>query len=106
MRKNIFKNMEWTVLICAAILSIIGLFALYSASYSANLDEFQKQITWLIISVVIMIIVMNIDYSIFVKISPVLYRCFNNIVDCSFIYKKNKWSNCVVCVWKCFITTK
>lgn len=86
MKKKIFKNIEWTVLICTIILSAIGLFALYSASFSANLDEFQKQITWLIISVIIMVIVMNIDYSIFVKISPVLYRNFNIVVNSSIIY--------------------
>lgn len=106
MRKNIFKNMEWTVLICAIVLTAIGLFALYSASFSANLDEFQKQITWLIISAIIMIIVMNIDYSIFVKISPVLYRHLNNIVNSSSIHQKDKWCNCVVLFWKCIITTK
>ena len=61
------------MLICAIVLCTIGLFALYSASLSADLDEFKKQITWLIISVIIMIIVVNIDYEIFIKISPILY---------------------------------
>ena len=73
MRKNILKNMEWKVLICAVVLCTIGLFALYSASYSADLDEFKKQITWLTISVVVMVVIVNIDYEIFIKISPILY---------------------------------
>ena len=73
MKKNILKNMEWKVLICAAILCTIGLVALYSASLSANLDEFKKQVIWLVISVIVMIIVINIDYEAFVKISPILY---------------------------------
>lgn len=77
MRKNIFKNVEWKVLICAIILCIIGLFALYSASLSADLDEFKKQITWIIISVVIMIVIFCIDYEVFVKLSPILYRSIN-----------------------------
>ena len=86
MRKNIFKNIEWSVLTCAIILCTIGLFALYSASLSADLDEFKKQITWLIISVIIMIIIFCIDYEILVKISPVLYRNINCTAYSSFIY--------------------
>lgn len=86
MRKNIFKNMEWSVLICAVVLCTIGLVALYSASLSNNLDEFKKQITWLIISVIIMLIVMNIDYEILIKISPILYRCIYYFSNCCTIY--------------------
>ena len=106
MKKNILKNIEWEVLICAAILCTIGLFALYSASLSANLDEFQKQVIWLIISIVIMIIVFFIDYEILVKISPILYRSINYSSNCSTIYKKNKWFNSVVFIWFGFATTK
>ena len=73
MRKNIIKNMEWKILICALVLSTIGLFALYSATISTGLDEFKKQIMWLIVSIIIMIVVINIDYETLLKISPILY---------------------------------
>lgn len=86
MRKNILKNIEWKILICAAILCAIGLFALYSASFSTDLDEFKKQITWIIVSVVIMIIIFFIDYEFLVKISPVLYRNINYSTYCSSFY--------------------
>ena len=58
------RKVEWTIPICAIILSIIGLVALFSASYDAELEEFKKQA---------MIIVMLIDYKIIIKISPILY---------------------------------
>ena len=106
MRRNIFKNVEWKVLICAAILCVIGLFALYSASMSADFDEFKKQITWIATSIIIMIIVFFIDYEVLIKISPILYRNINNIADCSTIYKKNKWVNGMVFIWLSITPTK
>lgn len=67
------RKVEWTIPICAIILSIIGLVALFSASYDAELEEFKKQAIWLGISLIAMIIVMLIDYKIIIKISPILY---------------------------------
>ena len=67
------RKIEWSIPFCAIILSIIGLVALFSASYDAGLEEFKKQALWLGISVLVMFIVMLIDYKIIIKISPVLY---------------------------------
>ena len=67
------RKVEWTIPICAIILSAIGLVALFSASYDAELEEFKKQAVWLGISLIAMIIVMLIDYKIIIKISPILY---------------------------------
>lgn len=67
------RKIEWAIPLCAIILSIIGLVALFSASYDAELEEFKKQAMWLGISVVIMLIVMLIDYKIIIKLSPILY---------------------------------
>lgn len=67
------KKIEWLIPICAIILGIIGLIALFSASYDSGLDEFKKQAIWMGISFIIMIVVMFIDYKILVKLSPILY---------------------------------
>ena len=67
------KKVEWLIPICAIILCGIGLVALFSASYDSGLDEFKKQIMWVGISFIIMIVVMFIDYKILVKLSPILY---------------------------------
>ncbi len=67
------KKVEWLIPICAIILCGIGLIALFSASYDSGLDEFKKQIIWLGISFIIMIVVMFIDYKILVRLSPILY---------------------------------
>jgi len=73
MKKRILKNMEWWIVIWGIALSIIGLIALFSATSESNYNEFTKQIIWIAISLVAMIVVMLIDYNLLVKISPVLY---------------------------------
>lgn len=73
MKKRILKNMEWWIIIWGIALCIIGLIALFSATSETNYNEFTKQIIWIAVSIVAMLIVMMIDYSVLVKISPVLY---------------------------------
>lgn len=76
MRKRELKNIEWGLLVATVILSIIGLVALFSATQSTEYDEFNKQCIWLVLSLIIMIIVMLIDYQLLVKISPIIYGIF------------------------------
>lgn len=76
MRKRELKNIEWSIGIIAIILCIIGLVALFSATQEAQHDEFNKQCIWLVVSLVIAIIIMMIDYKSMVKISPILYGTF------------------------------
>lgn len=73
MRKRELKNMEWGILIVAIILSIIGIIALFSATQETEYDEFSKQIIWLLVSLIAMVVVMFIDYNLLLKASPVLY---------------------------------
>lgn len=73
MGKKILKNMDWGILVCIAILLVIGLIALFSATQGSNYEEFKRQIMWLAISAPIMIIVVFIDYNTIAKISPILY---------------------------------
>jgi rod shape determining protein RodA len=76
MRKKIFKNVEWGILICVVILIIIGLIALFSATQSSDYEEFKKQIMWLCISVPFFIIALLIDYEMLVKVAPIFYGVF------------------------------
>lgn len=76
MKKRELKNMEWGILIVALILCIIGAIALFSATQESNQDEFVKQLIWIGISIVAMVIVMNINYEILVKFSPLIYGIF------------------------------
>lgn len=76
MRKRELKNIEWSIGIIVIILCIIGLVALFSATQEAEYDEFNKQCIWLVVSLVIGIVVMLIDYESIVKISPIFYGAF------------------------------
>lgn len=76
MRKRELKNVEWSIGIIAIILCIIGLVALFSATQETEYDEFNKQCLWIVVSLVIGVIVMLIDYESMVKMSPVFYGIF------------------------------
>lgn len=72
-QKREIKNIQWSVLVCALLLSTIGLFALYSATANAEFIEFKKQVSWLFISLAFTFIFMNIDYKFIAKFSPIFY---------------------------------
>ena len=76
MRKRELKNIEWSILVVAIILCVIGLVALFSSTQEAEYDEFNKQCIWLVISIIIMIATMMIDYETIVKTSPIFYGAF------------------------------
>ncbi len=76
MRKRELKNIEWGLLVAVIILSIIGLVALFSATQESEYSDFNKQCIWLVISIIIMVAFMLIDYELLVKISPILYGLF------------------------------
>ena len=76
MNKKELKSIEWSILICAIILTAIGLFALYSASENVDQEYLKKQVIWVIASIPILAVTMIIDYRTIVKISFVLYIIF------------------------------
>jgi rod shape determining protein RodA len=76
MRKKIFKNIEWGILICVVLLIIIGLVALFSATQSSDYEELKKQIMWLCISIPFFIIAVLVDYETIAKVAPIFYGIF------------------------------
>lgn len=85
-KKRMFKNMEWWIVVCAFILCGIGLVALFSATQSTEYDDFKKQIVWLIVGTIIMLVVACIDYEFLLKLSPVFYRHIYYNANNSIIY--------------------
>lgn len=73
MRKKLFKNLDWGVLVCVLILLGIGMAALFSTSQNSNHEEFFKQIQWIVISIPFFILAFVIDYDKILKIAPVFY---------------------------------
>ena len=87
MKRKIFKNIEWGILICTILLIIIGMVALYSATKNTEFEELKKQIIWLLISIPIMIVVILIDYEWITKVSPIFYGIFLILLVGVFIKK-------------------
>ena len=76
MGRQQLKNVEWSILLCAIILTIIGMVALYTVSYNSEFSELKKQAIWFGISIVAMIIVSLINYDVVAKVSPIWYGFF------------------------------
>ena len=73
MKRKVLKNIEWSILVCTILLVAIGLVALTSATKNSDYEELKKQILWITISIPILIVVIFLDYSVFVRFSPILY---------------------------------
>ncbi len=76
MRKRELKNIEWSIGIIVIILCMIGLVALFSATQETEYDDFNKQCIWLVVSLVIGVTILLIDYKSIVRVSPILYGAF------------------------------
>jgi len=65
--KGLLKNTDWILLASVVILLIIGVIGIYSAGYNTdiNKDEYIKQMIWIGISFVLIIILWTVDYNIF-----------------------------------------
>jgi len=75
-RNKILKNIEWGILICAILLTVIGLVALFSATQNSGYEEFKKQIIWIGIGLAIMVAFTLVDYNTIAKVSPYFYGLF------------------------------
>lgn len=74
MRNKIWKNIDWGILICCIILTIIGMIALFSATHdSADDNSLQKQIIWFAVCIPVVFSLIVIDYNVIAKIAPILY---------------------------------
>lgn len=84
MFKKILKALDYGIIIISLILFSIGIVALYSANGGAEGDtaETVKQIAWMAVGVVTMIIVIFIDYK-FLRKTLDFFVWHNNDCTCS-----------------------
>lgn len=75
MLKSLIKNTDYVVLVAILILFIIGVIAIFSAGYNTdvNKDEYIKQIVWMAVVFIMMIIIWAVDYKIFDIAGYILY---------------------------------
>ena len=73
MKKKILKNIDWGIFICCILLAVIGMIALFSATYDSEDSSLQRQLIWFVICIPVVFIIIFIDYEAIAKISPILY---------------------------------
>ena len=64
---------DWINPICILLLSVNGLFFIYSAQLNSPLSQWKLQIAWLFIGAVVYLVVSFVDYEIFMKYGHWLY---------------------------------
>ena len=73
MKNKILRNMDWTVVACVIILTVIGCLELFSVTGGSDYTELKKQLIWFSISIPITIAIIWLDYNVIAKAAPILY---------------------------------
>lgn len=60
--RRLLKNFDWFLFSIALLISIIGLVNLYSATYQTGFKVFQKQLVWVVLGIVAMVLISFLDY--------------------------------------------
>ncbi|MFQ5795593.1 MAG: rod shape-determining protein RodA [Candidatus Bipolaricaulia bacterium] len=67
------KQLDWPIIAITATLCTIGLLMIYSASSPGELQLVRKQIIWLIVGVIVMVVVMAVDYHRWRRLAVLIY---------------------------------
>ena len=89
MFKRFLKALDYSIIIFSLALFIIGIIALYSANGGAdgNTSETMKQVVWMLVGVVMMVVVIFVDYKSLRNLVDT-YLCVNAcIIGCSAVYR-------------------
>lgn len=71
------KDFDWLLFIIVIVLAVIGLVLIYSATFRISIyheiNFFERQVIWISIGILIMVVVSRIDYHFWGRISYILY---------------------------------
>lgn len=97
--KDLFKNIDYILLVCIIALSIIGIVSIYSAGYSSdvNKDEYVKQMVFFLLGMVLMTTIVIIPNNI-IEISGYILYVVNLILLVAVLFTSklmgaNSWFN-------------
>lgn len=78
--RNLFKSVDWTIVIAVSILMVIGVLFIYSSGVTSDGDvvssEYIKQIVWAVSGLVILLAAILIDVKRFSDYSQIIYGFF------------------------------
>ena len=73
-QSRFFNHFDWKFLGCTAVLILLGLLNLYSATYNLSLSKyFQSQLLWMTLGIFIAFIFFSIDYHFFQRLAYFIY---------------------------------
>lgn len=75
--RKILKEIDVTTILLMVVISIVGIIFVYSAIYYQGSQYVWKQITWLLLCLVVLLISLMIDYKLYLSISLPLYIFMN-----------------------------
>lgn len=77
MRSRLFRNFDKTLLIVTLIIFVIGLSSIYSATYTEGSRIMRglvfKQMLWMSIGLIFLLVIINIDYQRFIDLAYILF---------------------------------
>ena len=75
--RGLLKNTDYVLIILAVILVVIGILGIYSAGFnSTDNTEYQKQMIWVAVGLVVMGVTWLVDYNLLGKLSYIGYGIF------------------------------
>jgi rod shape determining protein RodA len=87
--RRIFQNFDWTLMGLVLSICVIGILNIYSAGYAASERLFPfylKQIQWIALGLIIMMIIFFIDYRLIIKGAYVIYGISVALLALVYIY--------------------
>lgn len=74
--RRLLKNFDWFLFLIVLLISTIGLVNLYSATYQTGFKVFQKQLVWVVLGVVAMVLISFLDYRVLERYTHHMYAVF------------------------------
>ena len=87
--RRIFQNFDWTLMMLVLSICAIGILNIYSAGYAAGerqIPFYLKQIQWIILGLIIMMVIFFIDYRLIIKGAYVIYGISVALLVLVYIY--------------------
>ena len=68
-------TLDWNFIGTALVIATVGCLLIYSATYfnEPGLGTFKKQLLWMLIGIILMVIFIVVDYHVLFDIAPILY---------------------------------
>ncbi|MER3447336.1 MAG: rod shape-determining protein RodA [Candidatus Dadabacteria bacterium] len=86
--RRLLKNFDWVLFFIPLLISIIGLVNLYSATYQTGFKVFQRQLVWVVLGVVAMVLISFLDYRTLERYTHHMYAVFILLLVAVLVFSK------------------